>query len=76
MDTCKHNFSTLFQQLGLENSEEAIKTFIMTHHITQYERLDQAKFWNKGQAQFLRESWEQDADWAEPIDQLDGMLRA
>jgi hypothetical protein len=35
----------------------------------------QASFWTQAQASFLREAIEEDADWAELVDQLDVMLR-
>ena len=35
-----------------------------------------AAFWTPAQAQFLREEFTEDADWAERVDQLNVMLRA
>ncbi|HEY3700209.1 MAG TPA: DUF2789 domain-containing protein, partial [Spongiibacteraceae bacterium] len=70
MDSSQHNFSDLFAQLGLPNNEAAICDFIAKHSLPEHERLPDADFWTPAQAQFLREAWKQDADWAVLIDQL------
>ena len=76
MDTSFHSLASLFDQLGLDSTEIAIETFIaknrpLAGHIT----LCQADFWNSSQASFLSQGIEEDADWAEIIDQLDALLR-
>jgi len=75
MDTSNHTMERLFVQLGLDGREEAIAEFIRTHHLSGTGELDQASFWSPTQARFIREAWEDDADWAEVVDQLDAMLR-
>jgi len=65
----------LFMQLGLSHNPEAITEFIDTHHLLADLPLYQAEFWNESQAQFIRESWFDDAEWTDAIDQLDVMLR-
>ncbi|TBT33456.1 DUF2789 family protein, partial [Vibrio parahaemolyticus] len=35
----------------------------------------EASFWTHSQAAFLKQAIEEDADWAELVDQLDVMLR-
>ena len=61
MDTSRHTMSTLFSQLGLDNSPEAIARFVKEHHLPEGMLLSQAPFWNE--------------DWSEMIDELDAMLR-
>jgi antitoxin component of RelBE/YafQ-DinJ toxin-antitoxin module len=76
MDTSEHTLESLFTQLGLENSEQAIETFIRQNRIQDKNLpLDQAPFWNEAQATFIRESWENDADWVDAVDHLDALLR-
>ena len=71
-----HNINSLFEQLGLESSTKAIEGFVAKHRpIPANIHLDKAKFWKASQADFLHESIEDDADWAEIVDQLDVMLR-
>ena len=76
MDTSEHTLESLFTQLGLENSEQAIEGFIRQNRIQDNNLpLDQAPFWNEAQAAFIRESWETDADWVDAVDHLDALLR-
>ena len=76
MDTEMHSIETLFEQLGLDNSEKDIARFIKLHKsIPDNVPLYEAEFWNESQAEFLREAVEEDADWAEVVDHLDAMLR-
>lgn len=75
MDTSQHTLNTLFDQLGLDSSEKAIQDFISQHRIRHDKPLDQAEFWTASQAQFIRESWQNDADWVDIVDHLDALLR-
>lgn len=75
MDTVKHNLHTLFEQLGLPADKAAIEQFIKDHRLEQGALIEEAAFWNAGQAQFLRESRTSDADWAVMVDELDALLR-
>jgi hypothetical protein len=75
MDTSNHTLQTLFAQLGLSNNDIAIDNFIQNNHLPLEIPLESAAFWSAGQAQFIRESIAQDADWAEVVDHLDAMLR-
>lgn len=74
MDTSTHEFGDLFAQLGLPHSEDDIRRFIATHQLPKDIRLPDAEFWTHTQAEFLRESWKADADWAPVIDQLNMAL--
>jgi hypothetical protein len=77
MYTATHDLPTLFAQLGLDNSDEAIEDFIHTYAGTLKDsaHLHQAPFWNAGQARFLADAIREDADWAEAVDSLSALLR-
>lgn len=75
MDTSSHTLPCLFKQLGLPSSETAIENFVKNNHLPGDVPLDQAACWNAAQAQFIRESLEEDSDWSEIVDQLDALLR-
>ncbi|HFD87938.1 MAG TPA: DUF2789 domain-containing protein [Gammaproteobacteria bacterium] len=70
-----HKFSELFAQLGLDNSAEAIDQFIRTHGpLSADTKLEDAPFWSKAQADFLRQSLSADSDWSEIVDELNTEL--
>ena len=76
MDTSFHNMPRLFEQLGLPADEAAIRKFIQDHAPLPAEMpLHKAPFWNESQSSFLYKGIEEDADWAEVIDDLDAQLR-
>ena len=71
-----HSLVSLFGQLGLDDSDEAIEKFISNNHpLPDNLELHKADFWSSSQASFLKKSKDEDADWAEIVDQLDVMLR-
>ncbi|MDO6687829.1 MULTISPECIES: DUF2789 family protein [unclassified Agarivorans] len=71
-----HTLSDLFEQLGLDPSINGIAQFVTDKGpIAAGVVLHKASFWTPTQASFLAEAVEQDADWAELVDQLDNMLR-
>ncbi|MBY0464957.1 MAG: DUF2789 domain-containing protein [Burkholderiales bacterium] len=71
MNKAMHRFSDLFAQLGLPNDAASIADFVTRHHaISACTRLPDAPCWTPAQAQFLRESLWQDADWTGLVDQL------
>ena len=74
MDTSEHAFRSLFVQLGLNSSNEAIAEFVSSHKLTGSESIDEADFWTPAQAEFIRESWLDDSDWAGVIEQLNTAL--
>ena len=41
----------------------------------EFKKLSQCGFWNSSQASFLKQVKDEDADWAEIVDQLNAMLR-
>jgi hypothetical protein len=71
-----HSITSLFDQLGLNSSEKEIDNFIAkSSPLPKGMELYKAKMWNASQADFLKQAKEEDADWAEIVDQLDAMLR-
>lgn len=76
MESPVHNLTALFQQLGLAADAAGLEAFVSQHApLTEGLALAAAPFWNAAQAAFLREQLDEDADWAEVIDQLDLLLR-
>ena len=64
----------LFEQLGLDASDEAIDQFIDTHQLTSDIPLHKAPFWSKPQHDFIISNWKKDDDWAMVIDELNQQL--
>lgn len=76
MEKQNHSLASLFEQLGLESTDQAIQDFINRNApLPGNVELYKAEFWNSSQASFLQQSKDDDADWAEIVDQLDTMLR-
>ncbi|WP_100752165.1 DUF2789 domain-containing protein [Vibrio salilacus] len=76
MELYQHDMSHLFKQLGLGSSDQEINQFVAQNRQRRdAELLHEASFWSKSQAAFLKQAIEEDADWAETVDQLDVMLR-
>ena len=77
MDRSTHTINTLFEQLGLPNEDQYIDQFIRTHTLFSQEiKLDEATFWTPSQASFIKESLEDDSDWAEVVDDLNTRLHS
>jgi len=70
MDTTPHTLANLFKQLGLPDGRSEIDAFLGSHRLIEGQKLPDAPFWSAAQAQFLREAWQQDSDWAEDVDEL------
>lgn len=69
------HMTTLFEQLGLDSSNEAIATFIGSHQLEADMSLIDAPFWNESQQQFLQKKIKtDDATWTIIIDQLNEAL--
>ena len=76
MEPPVHTLNALFEQLGLDDSDDAIQSFIETQKpLPAQVALHEANFWNAAQAEFLKRAIEEDADWAEVVDHFDAMLR-
>ncbi len=70
-----HSLDSLFDQLGLDSTEAGIKDFINSNTpLSDNIELHNANFWNPSQASFLKQVKDEDADWAEIVDQLNAML--
>ena len=77
MDLSEHSLRALFDQLGLPSDAVAIDAFIAQHRpLPDNVKLPDAPFWTPAQSQFLREEFDEDADWVELVDQLNLRLRA
>jgi hypothetical protein len=74
MDTTEHTLPNLFLQLGLSDQPNEIEAFIKAHPLAEGEEIERAEFWSQGQAQFLKESRDFDAAWAESVDELNALL--
>ncbi|MNF88624.1 DUF2789 family protein [Pseudomonas alkylphenolica] len=76
MEAPNHKFSELFKQLGLPDDPVGIDQFITSHSPLKNEiKLVDAPFWTDAQKTFLKDSIEEDADWAVMFDQLNEALR-
>lgn len=75
MDTSKHNLYTLFEQLGLPSDDASIERFARHYRFQNGQNLYQAQFWTEAQASFLRDAYEQDAEWASALDELNSLIR-
>ncbi|AIL59406.1 DUF2789 domain-containing protein [Pseudomonas alkylphenolica] len=76
MEAPNHKFSELFKQLGLPDDPVGIDQFITSHSPLKNEiKLVDAPFWTEAQRTFLKDSIEEDADWAVMFDQLNEALR-
>ncbi|MEX1668300.1 DUF2789 family protein [Zhongshania guokunii] len=76
MEVEAHSLASLFKQLGLDNTEQAIQDFIKINApLSSGVELHKAHFWSASQSSLLQQSKDDDADWAEIVDQLDAMLR-
>ncbi|MDD0972979.1 DUF2789 domain-containing protein [Pseudomonas fontis] len=76
MEAPTHNFSELFKQLGLPDDPVGIDQFITSHSPLKSDiKLVDAPFWSEPQRTFLRDSINEDADWALMFDQLNEALR-
>ncbi len=74
MDMSANNIETLFAQLGLNNSPEAITKFVESHPLPQDVYINNAPFWNDGQRHFLQDALRQDSEWTEAVDELNVLL--
>ena len=76
METPIHSLASLFDQLGLSSSDQAIEDFTNRNKpLPGNVDLYNADFWSSSQADFLKQAKDEDADWAEIVDQLNAMLR-
>ena len=72
--TVRPRMTHLFEQLGLDASEDGISLFIATHQLGADTKITQADFWSEAQRQFLAEKIKSDGEWAIVVDQLNESL--
>lgn len=70
-----HKLGELFKQLGLPSNPAAIGEFCARYRLAHDINIADASFWSEHQRAFLREAWQDDADWVEIIDELAARLR-
>lgn len=76
MNTDNLNLNALFEQLGLESSDDAITAFVSKQAPLPPElALHDADIWNNAQSTFLKEAIDNDSEWSNWADHLDAMLR-
>ncbi len=76
MDTSTHTLPCLFSQLGLDNNDMAIESFINKNRgIPPEVDFSKADIWSPSQASFLSEAIINDSDWAEIVDIFSNLLR-
>lgn len=76
METPIHTINNLFKQLGLPSETAQVDAYIELHRpLPDHCLLHEAPFWTASQATFLAEEIEDDADWAEVVDELNARLR-
>ena len=74
MSQTRPRMTNLFEQLGLDSSEEAIALFIATHQLNAQTKITEAEYWTEAQRQFLVEKIKSDGSWAIIVDQLNESL--
>lgn len=74
MELPNQDMPALFEQLGLDATEEDIERFIATHRLAQDVKLVDAPFWSDAQSAFLKEQFHRDAEWAPVVDELNVRL--
>lgn len=71
-----HTLNTLFAQMGMDSSDEAIDAFVRAQApLPRTMQLHEAPCWTPAQSKLLLESVLVDADWALVVDTLDTLLR-
>ncbi|MBI3186310.1 MAG: DUF2789 domain-containing protein [Gammaproteobacteria bacterium] len=75
METHTHSLACLFEQLGLGSTDREIHNFIKNNApLSGAVELHKANFWSLSQSSFLKQAKDEDADWAEVVDQLNIMI--
>lgn len=72
----QYTLETLFEQLGLEGSDEGIERFVTEHGALPADvMLADAPCWSPAQSAFLTEAIAADGPWALPVGELDAKMR-
>lgn len=70
LDQNEYTMNNLFDQLGLDSSDEAIEQFIKDNQLPEHLTLKESPFFDEQQKAFIKEEWKLDAVWALVIDEL------
>lgn len=74
MSQTRPRMTHLFEQLGLDATEQAIDHFIATHQLDANILIAHASYWSDAQRQLLEEKIKSDGEWAIVVDQLNESL--
>ncbi|MCH8532025.1 MAG: DUF2789 domain-containing protein [Saccharospirillum sp.] len=74
MLTEQPTMTTLFDQLGLESSDDAIERFFERYHLEAEEDVSEADFLSFEQRLALARMRDEDAEWAELVDTMEQLL--
>lgn len=74
MSNAEKSINMLFEQLGMDGSDEAIDQFVIANQLPKDVKLVDAPFWNDNQRKFLKDEYRLDAGWVEFIDDLNTRL--
>lgn len=74
MITPQPDMTTLFEQLGLDSSPEAIEAFFGRHELDPGEDVSEAAFLSFEQRLTLARMRDEDAEWAELVDTMESLL--
>lgn len=74
MLTLQPDMKTLFEQLGLDSSPEAMEAFFGSHTLDPDEDVSEADFLSFEQRLTLARMRDEDAEWAEVVDTMESLL--
>ena len=74
MSNVRPRMTNLFEQLGLDSSDEAIAQFIAAHQLPAETKITEAGFWTESQHQKKKKKLKSDGSWAIVVDQLNESL--
>ncbi len=74
MLTLQPDMHTLFEQLGLDSSDEAMEAFFLSHQLSPDEDVSEADFLSFEQRLTLARMRDEDAEWAELVDTMESLL--
>lgn len=74
MTNARPRMTHLFEQLGLDSTEQGIAQFIESHQLDAHTFISEAAFWSEAQRQFISEKLQSDGEWALVVDQLNESL--
>ena len=76
MEISAQKLSALFDRLGLDSNDQAIRTFIDKHRpLPRQTPLHEANIWSQMQAAILEQAIKEDTNWTELVEQLEALLK-